>query len=197
MVNWHEAGKMWPQPHPHAERLLRGVMWEQHYRHSNPQCKGGMPGSLELPEDIGPDRLQAVEDWLRVEGYAYRFRNKHTRVWTCLDRPGEGLRPDGIEHEEDTNEYRSGATINVSMWDMIEKNFREPGQDRTLQGGSSASPRPPGTGRETRSGGSTRNPWLPKPPKPRRTRPRVDPQPPAPTGKWQPPPRQHHPWRHS
>ena len=26
------------------------------------------------------------------------------------------------------------------MWDMIEKKFREPGQERTLQGGSGASP---------------------------------------------------------
>ena len=52
------------------------LVWGQHYRHSNPQCKGGMPGSFELREDMGADRLQAVEDWLRVEGYAYRFRQK-------------------------------------------------------------------------------------------------------------------------
>ena len=36
----------------------------------------------------GDDRLQAVEDWLRVEGYAYRFRQKRWRVWTRTDRPG-------------------------------------------------------------------------------------------------------------
>ena len=71
MVNWQEAGKTWPQPHPHAARLLRGLLWGQHYRHSNPQCEGGMPGSFELREDMGEDRLQAVEDCLRVEGYAY------------------------------------------------------------------------------------------------------------------------------
>ena len=115
MVNWQEAGKTWPQPHPHAVRLLRGLLWGQHYRHSNPQCEGGMPGSFELREDMGEDRLQAVEDWLRVEGYAYRFRQKHWRVWTRPDRPGEGLRPDWIEEDENPNEYPSGATINQRL----------------------------------------------------------------------------------
>ena len=149
MVNWQEAGKTWPQPHPHAVRLLRGLLWGQHYRHSNPQCEGGMPRSFELREDMGKDRLQAEEDWLRVEGYAYRFRQKRWRVWTRPDRPGEGLRPDGIEEDENPNEYPSGATINVSMWDMIEKEFPEAGNERTLQGSSSdASP-----GREKRSAG--------------------------------------------
>ena len=149
MVNWEEAGKTWPQPHPHAVRLLRGLVWGQHYRHSNPQCEGGMPGSFELREDIGPDRLQAVEDWLRLEGFAYRFRQKRWRVWTRPDRPGEGPRPDGIEEDENRNEYPSGATIKVSMWDMIEKKFPEPGNERTLQGSSSsASP-----GKEKRTAG--------------------------------------------
>ena len=134
---------------PHAVRLLRGLVWDQHYRHSHTQCEGGMPGSFELREDMGDDRLQAVEDWLRVEGYAYRFRTKRWRVWTRPDRPGEGLRPDGIEEDENPNEYPSGATINVSMWDMIEKEFPELGNERTLQGSSSsASP-----GKEKRSAG--------------------------------------------
>ena len=141
MVNWQEAGKTWLRPHPHAVRLLRGLVWDQHYRHSHPQCEGGMPGSLELREDMGPDRLQAVEDWLGMEGFAFRFRQRRWRVWTRPDRPGEGLRPDGIEEDKKPNEYPSGATINVSMWDMIEKNFPEPGSERTLQGStSSASP---------------------------------------------------------
>ena len=149
MVNWQEAGKTWPQPHPHAVRLLRGLLWGQHYHHSNPQCEGGMPGSFEFREDMGTDRLQAVEDWLRVEGYAYRFRTKRWRVWTRPDRPGEGLRPDGIEEDENPKEYPSGATINVPMWDMIEKEFPEPGNERTLQGSSSsASP-----GKRKRSAG--------------------------------------------
>ena len=152
MVNWQEAGKTWPRPHPHAVRLLRGLVWDQHYRHSHPQCEGGMPGSFELREDMGPDRLQAVEDWLRVEGFAFRFRQRRWRVWTRPDKPGEGLRPDGIEEDEKPNEYPSGATINVSMWDMIEKNFPEPGSERTLQGSSSsASP-----GKEKRSAGDRR-----------------------------------------
>ena len=149
MVSWEKAGKTWPQPHPHAVRLLRGLVWGQHYRQSNPQCEGGMPGSFELREDIGPDCLQSVEDWLRVGGYAYRFRQKRWRVWTRPDRPGEGLRPDGIEEDENPNEYPSGATINVSMWDMIERKFPEPENERTLQGSSSsASP-----GKEKRSTG--------------------------------------------
>ena len=149
MVNWQEAGNTWPLPHPHAVRLLRGLVWGQHYRHSNPQCEGGMPGSFELREDRGAVRVQAVEDWLRVEGYAYRFRHKCWRVWSRPDRPGEGLRPEGIDEEENPNEYPSGATINVSMWDMIKKKFSEPGNECTLQGSnSSASP-----GKEKRSAG--------------------------------------------
>ena len=139
MVNWQEAGKTWPRPHPHAARLLRGLVWDQHYRHSHPQCEGGM----------GPDRLQAVEDWLRVEGFAFRFQQRRWRVWTWPDRPGEGLRPDGIEEDEKPNEYPSGATINVSVWDIIEKNFPEPGSERRLHGSSSsASP-----GKEKRAAG--------------------------------------------
>ena len=115
MVNWQEAGKTWPRPHPHAVRLLRGLVWDQYYRHSHPQCEGGMPGSFELRQDMGPDRLQAVEDWLRVEGFAFRFQQRRWRVWTRPDRPGEGLRPDGIEEDEKPSEYPSGATMNVSM----------------------------------------------------------------------------------
>ena len=148
MVNWQEAGKTWPRPHPHAAHLLRGLVWDQHYRHSHPQCEGGMPGSFELRTDMAPDRLQAVEDWLRAERFAFRFQQRRWRTWTRPDRPGEGLRPDGIEEDEDSNAYPSGATINVSMWDIIEKNFPEPGSERRLQGSSSASP-----GKEKRSAG--------------------------------------------
>ena len=149
MVNWQEAGKTWPRPHPHAAHLLRGLVWDQHYRHSHPQCERGMPGSFELRTDMAPDRLQAVEDWLRAEGFAFRFQQRRWRTWTRPDRPGEGLRPDGIEEDENSNEYPSGASINVSMWDMIEKNFPEPGSERKLQGSSSsASP-----GKEKRSAG--------------------------------------------
>ena len=146
MVNWQEAGRTWPRPQANAVRLLRGLVWDQHYRHSHPQCEGGMPGSFELRTDIAPDRLQAVEDWLRAEGCAFRFQQRRWRTWTRPDRPGEGLRPDGIEEDEEPNVYPSGASINVSIWDMIEKNFPEPGSERRLQGGSSASP-----GKEKRS----------------------------------------------
>ena len=192
MVNWQEAGKTWPRPHPHAVRLLHGLVWDQHYRHSHPQCERGMPGSFELREDMGPDRLQAVEDWLRVEGFAFRFRQRRWRVWTRPDRPGEGLRPDGIEEDEKPNKYLSGATIDVSMWDMIEKNFPEPGSERTLQGSSSSTSRGrrsglPGTGGGTGSGGSTRSPWPPSRPR-RQGR---NPSPQSPTGQWW----SHHPRR--
>ena len=152
MVNWQEAGKTWLRPHPHAVRLLRGLVWDQHYRHSHPQCEGGMPGSFELREDMGPDRLQAVEDWLRVEGFAFCFRQRRWRVWTRPDRPGEGLRPDRIEEDEKPDEYPSGATINVSMWDMIERKIPEAGNEHRLQGNSSsASP-----GKEKRSAGDSK-----------------------------------------
>ena len=80
MVNWQEAGKTWPRPHPHAVRLLHGLVWDQHYRHGHPQCEGGMPGSFELRTDMSPDRLQAVEDWLRVEGFAFRFQQRRWRT---------------------------------------------------------------------------------------------------------------------
>ena len=153
MVNWDEAGKTWPQPHPHAARLLRGLLWGQQYRHSNPQCEGGMPGSFELREDMGEDRLRAVEKWLRAEGYEYRFRCKRWRTWTRPDRPGKGLRPDGIEDDKKPNEYPSGASINVSMWLMIEKEFPELGNERRLQGSSSSGASP---GKEERSAGDRR-----------------------------------------
>ena len=114
-----------------------------------PPVRRFMPGSFKLREDMDPDRLQAVEDWLRVEGFAFRFRQRRWRILTRPDSPGEGLRPDGIEEDENSNKYPSGATINVFMWDMIEKNFPEPGSERTLQGSSSsASP-----GKEKRSAG--------------------------------------------
>ena len=181
MVNWQEARKTWPRPDPHAVRLLRGVVWDQHYRHSHPQCESGMPGSFELRDDMGPDRLQSVEDWLRGEGYAFCFLQKRSRGWTRPDRPGEGLRPDGIEEEEKPNEYLSGATINVSMWDMIEKEFPELGNERTLQGSSSSA----SLGKEKRSAGDRK--------RDRKWReyqeslaaeeaPRAEPQPPAPNG---------------
>ena len=80
----------------------------------------------------------------------------------CLPLPPEALEgldparqarrkacPDEIEEEENSNKYPSSATINVSMWDMIERKFPEPGTERTLQGSSSsASP-----GKEKRSAG--------------------------------------------
>ena len=153
--------------------------------------------SFELREDMGADRLQAVEDWLRVEGYAYRLRQKRWRVWTRPDRPGEGLRPDGIEEDENPNEYPSGATINVSMWDMIEKKFPEPGNERTLQGSSSsASP-----GKEKRSAGDKKRdkklggvPGIPgRQSRPSRQGRNSSPQPR--TGQWRSPPVPHHPWR--
>ena len=108
MVNWQQAGKTWPMPHPHAVRLLQVLIWDQHYRHSNPQCEGGFPETFELREDMGADHLQAPEDWLQVESYAYRFRQRRWRVWRLIPRAGEGLCPDGYEDEVDDNKYRPG-----------------------------------------------------------------------------------------
>ena len=150
---------------------------------NNPQCEGGMPGCFELREDMGEDRLRAVEEWLRAEGYEYRFRRKRWRTWTRPDRPGEGLRPDGIEEDEKPNEYPSGALINVSMWDMIEKEFPELGNAGCRAAAAAARLLGrrsvlPGTGGGTGSGGSTRSPWPPKPPK----APGAEPQSTAPNG---------------
>ena len=196
MVNWQEAGKTWPRPHPHAVRLLRGLVRDQHYRHSHPQCEGGMPGSFELRQDMGPDRLQAVEDWLQVEGFAFRFQQRPWRVWTRPYRPGEGLRPDGIEEDEKPNEYLPGASINVSMWDMIEKNFPEPGSERRLQGSSSSD----SPGKEKRSAGDRKRDrkWREYQESLGRSRPTRqgrNPSPQSPTGQWWSPTRLHHPWR--
>ena len=85
-------------------------------------------------------RQPPPQEWLRAEGYEWRFRRKRWRTWTRPDRPGEGLRPDGIEEDGDPNAYPSGASINVSLWDMIERKFPEPGSERRLQDSSSASP---------------------------------------------------------
>ena len=191
MVNWQEAGKKWPLPHPHAVYLLCGLVWGQHYRHSNLQFEGGMSGSFELLEDMGADRLQALEDWLQAEGYAYRFRQKRWRVWTGPDRPGKGLLPDGIDEDENPKEYLSGATINVSIWDMIEKKFREPGDEGTLQGSSSSAS--PGKEKRGQEAGQEMAgvPGIPG----RRSRPSRgerdqgrDPSPKPPTGQWRSPP---------
>ena len=77
------------------------------------------------------------------------LRQKPWRVLARPDRPGEGLRPDGIDEDANSNEYPSGATINVSIWDMIEKKPPEPRNERRLQASnSSASP-----GKEKRSAG--------------------------------------------
>ena len=104
---------------------------------------------LRAPRGHGP-RPPAGSRRLAAGGrFAFRFRQRRWRVWTRPDRPSEGLRPDGIEEDENSNGYPSGATINVSMWDMIERKFPEPGTERTLQGSSSsASP-----GKEKRSAG--------------------------------------------
>ena len=99
MVNWQEAGKTWPLPQPRAVYLLRGLVWGQQYRHSNPQCKGGMPGSFELREDMGADRLQAVEDWQRVvtrsRGGPGHGTLRRTRT---REQAGKALRSQGHPH---------------------------------------------------------------------------------------------------
>ena len=200
MVNWQEAGKTWLQPHPHAVYLRRWLVLGQHYRHSNPQCKGGMPGSFKLREDMGTDRLQAVEDWLQAEGYAYRFGHKRLRVWTRPDRPGEGLCPDGIEDDENSHEYPSGATMNVSIWDMIEMKFLEPGERAHVAGQRQRVSREGEAIRQGQEAGQELAgvPGIPGcrscPNRGERDQGRK-PSPQPPTGQWRSPPRPHHPWR--
>ena len=82
---------------------------------------------------MGADRLQTLANWLQVEGYGYRFRQRRWRVWRLNPRAGEGLCPDAYEDEVHDNEYRPGQRINVSILDVIEKEFREPGQERKLR----------------------------------------------------------------
>ena len=148
MVNWQGAAKAWPQAPPPCCVPAAWAGVGSRLPPQQPPVDGGLPGSFDLREDMGADCLQAVEDWLQAEGYTYRFRHKRWRVWTRPDRPCKGLRANGMENDENPNEYPSGATINVSIWDMIEKKFREPGEESTLQGSSSASP-----GKEKRSAG--------------------------------------------
>ena len=132
-----------------------------------------------------------------MEGYAYRFRQKRSRVLTCPDRPGQGLRPDGIEEDENPNEYPSGATINVSMWDMIEKKFPEPGNERTLQGSSSSAS--PWKGKRSAGDKKGDKKWqkyqeslaAKTAQAAKGGTPPSSPQ----QGQWRSPPRPHHPWR--
>ena len=63
--------------------------------------------------------------------------------------PAKGCALTGLRRTRTPTSTRQGATINVSMWDMIERKFPEPGTERTPQGSSgSASP-----GKEKRSAG--------------------------------------------
>ena len=52
--------------------------------------------SFEVREDMGDDCLESVEDWRRVEGYAYRFRQKRWRVLTRPDRPAKDCALTGL-----------------------------------------------------------------------------------------------------
>ena len=45
MVNWQEAGKTWPLPHPHAVRLLRGLVWGRTTPTAIPSAKAACPGA--------------------------------------------------------------------------------------------------------------------------------------------------------
>ena len=115
MVNWQEAGKTWPRPNSHVVRLLRGLVWDRHYRHSHPQCEGGMPGSFELREDMGPDRPQAVEDWLRVEGYAFRFCRSAGGSGPRQTGPAKGCAPTGLRSTKTPTSTRLAPRSSVRV----------------------------------------------------------------------------------
>ena len=193
MVNWDKAGKTWPQPHPHAARLLRGLLWGQQYRHSNPQCKGGMPRSFELREDMGEDRLRAVEEWLRAEGYEYRFRRKRWKTWTRPDRPGEGLRRDRIEEDEKPNEDPVGR-----LDQCLHVGHDREGVGERAQAAGQQQQRVSWEGEAFRRGQEAGQEVAGVPGVPgRRSRQRRqgrNPSPQSPTGQWRSPPRPHHPW---
>ena len=100
----------------------------------NPNCEGGFPGTFGLREDMGADHLQALENWLQVGGYSYRSQRRW-RIWRLNPRAGEGLCPDGNKDQIYDNEYRPGQRINVSIWDVTEKEFRKPGQELRMSPG--------------------------------------------------------------
>ena len=89
--------------------------------------------TFELREDKGAERLQALEDWLQAEGYGYRLRQRRWQVWRLNPGAGEGLCPDGYEEEVDDSKYRPRQRINDSLWDVIQEEFRKPGQERKLR----------------------------------------------------------------
>ena len=108
---------------------------------ATPGGKAACPGASSSARTWPPTACRPWRTGCGQIGFACRFQQRRWRTWTRPDRPGEGLRPDGIQEDENSNEYPWGASINVSMWDMIEKNFPEPGSERRLQGSSiSASP---------------------------------------------------------
>ena len=94
------------------------------------------------------DRLQALEDWLQVEGHSHHFLQRRWRVWRLNPRSREGLCPDGYEDEVGDNMYGSGQRINVSILDLVEKEFRKPRQKRKLR--KSARDEKPSSGNKKR-----------------------------------------------
>ena len=121
-----------PQQSPVRRRHARELRAPRGHGRGPPAGSGGMAAGGRVCVPLPPQALE---------------------VWTRPDRPGEGLRPDGIEEDEKPNEYPSGASINVSMWDMIEKEFPELGNERRLRGSNSSSASP---GKEKRSAGDRR-----------------------------------------
>ena len=106
---------------------------------ATPSAKAACPGASSSARTLPPT---ACRPWRTGCGWK--------GLPSASSRGGGGPGPGrtGPAKDETPNEYPSGASINVSMWDMIEKNFPEPGSERRLQGSSSASP-----GKEKRSAG--------------------------------------------
>ena len=134
-----------------------------------PQCEGGMPRSFELRTDIAPDRLQAVEDWLRAEGYEYRHQQRPGGRGPGRTGPAKGCVPTGLRRTR-------SPTLPVGRLDQrlpVGRDREEVSRNRGTSAGCRAAAArlrrrrrgPPGTRRGTGGGGSTRSPWLPKPPK--------------------------------
>ena len=93
MVNWQEAGKTWPLPHPHAVRLLRGLVRGKDYRHSNPQCEGGMPRA---PREHG---RRPPESSGRLAAGGKIFLSLPPEALEGLDPPGQTRRRAALQRD--------------------------------------------------------------------------------------------------
>ena len=131
---------MWLQSRPHAVRLLGGLCGTSTAAAATPSANAACPGAPSSARTWEPTSCRPWKTGCGWKATPTAFGTSAGGSGPARTGPANGLRPDGIEDEANPNKYRSGALINVSMWDMMDKKFCELGQERTLQGGSGASP---------------------------------------------------------